>query len=465
MEGSDKQINSIQKMLGDVGHLFDTFGRTAQSAGKVTQQGMSDMWYGMGHVLGAIQPLLAGVTAIATQIKALGNEGKGKPVIDVKTIFGDLNNLMTSFQKVSDLFGKVKEAMNSASGITPASVKPITDAIAAIQGALASLPQAVTTASKSLGDISTMVTTMASDLTSGSALALFKNSGTNLIQQFQNGMHDQLIVAGQREATNFGFVLGVLAGDTRRAYGDFRNAGINLVQQVQDGFHDQLFNAFVPRENSNISTALSQVTTSFAGDQLTKFHDAGKGLVDALARGVDDGNARNAVTQGLASLINGLGGILNSGFAYSQFYSAGVSMVQGMSAGINAAAGSAAVAAANAAQNAVAAAKAATKTNSPSLVFDQMGRDWMAGLTQGIVAQTHTVRAAVLSAVPSVTAPSSISPATGGGTSLTVNANFTINAPGGNPQAIKQALGHDAAQQFAQATITSLRAGAGRVYG
>ena len=48
---------------------------------------------------------------------------------------------------------------------------------------------------------------------------------------------------------------------------------------------------------------------------------------------------------------------------------------------------------------------------------------------------------------------------------MVVNATFQIQAPGGNPAAIKKAIEVDSAKQFADATLTSMRAGAGTVYG
>ena len=118
---------------------------------------------------------------------------------------------------------------------------------------------------------------------------------------------------------------------------------------------------------------------------------------------------------------------------------------------------------AQAATNALNAAKSATKARSPSLLYTELGEDWMLGLINGISNKARNVQSALTGSLPTV-GHGSLAPLTGSGTTMNVTAHFNINAPGGNPTAIQSAIETDSAKQFAKASLTAMKAGAGQVY-
>jgi hypothetical protein len=412
----------------------------------------------MGHILGAIGPLLKGVQSVAQSIDIL----KGKGGIKVNTLFGDLNNLMVTFQKVSDLFGKIKGAIFSSGGIDAKAMQPMKDALKAISDALAGLPAAVQGAQGAANDLKMLIANMTSSITSQQALTGFNNAGKNLVQQLQNGMHDQLIVAQARESYNIGLSLGViLAGaNSKAAYDPFRNTGKNLVQQMQNGFHDQLFQQFVPREKTNLSTAMNNLATHINSKaELKKFHDAGVAVVDEIKNGLEDPGAKLRLAGALVGVVGALSRALLDPAIVHQFFTLGQNLMLGLSSGINDKASQVSAAAVKAALDAKNAAADKTQTTSPSKLFAKLGSDWMAGLALGIGNSSNVVKTAAGGAVPTPR----LAPATGG-MHVNVTANFTINAPGGNADAIRRAIETDSAHQFAGALLTSVRAGAGTVY-
>ena len=212
---------------------------------------------------------------------------------------------------------------------------------------------------------------------------------------------------------------------------------------------------------TNMANLLTQAEiTSVVGKFTTLGADIKK-AVDKIP--ADISNETGSVTSAVNTMVGHLESTIQSQAVVNAFYSAGVNMMHGLQSGINAAAGQVATAAANAATAALSASQKATKTHSPSLLYAEEGRDWMLGLVAGIQGSKGLVQAAVGGVLPTTGHPPVGQAAGGGGITLHVNANFTINAPGGNAGAIKNGM-DDAATQFAKATLTALRAGAGTVY-
>ena len=87
----------------------------------------------------------------------------------------------------------------------------------------------------------------------------------------------------------------------------------------------------------------------------------------------------------------------------------------------------------------------------------------MLGWVQGINAKKGLVQSTLTGALPQVPATRAGVGATGG-MSLAVTATFQINAPGGNVGAIKSAIEQDSAEVFAKQILSSVSAGAGKVY-
>lgn len=212
---------------------------------------------------------------------------------------------------------------------------------------------------------------------------------------------------------------------------------------------------------SSASKSSDGVTTP----ALQHISDAIKGVADTLSKlPAAVSGAKGVAFSELTGLVNGMLSVLYGSATIGAFRNAGANMMAGLAGGIQSAGVNVATATANAAKNAIAASNAATKTQSPSLVFEQQGKDWMAGLVLGIQGSSRAVQGALTGALPRVGSPPQVGGGAGGGTALHVNATFNISAPGGDAGQIKTALQKDAAHQFAKASLTALRAGSGTVY-
>ena len=155
----------------------------------------------------------------------------------------------------------------------------------------------------------------------------------------------------------------------------------------------------------------------------------------------------------------------------------GISFATGMAGGINSAVNSIALAATHGAEAGLKAARAAIEASSPARrPAREVGLPFAQGAAMGLIQGTGLfVAASRRMALLGVTAASGVHPGNyygtsasgggrGGGMTLIVNATFNINAPGGNPGAIKQAVMGDASSRFAKQLRTAMSAGAGRIY-
>ena len=468
-------LDKINKLLTDVSTMFDTFGKVAASASSVTKDNLDTVFWSIVKMTTAISPLLTAVKDLGKGLDALGpsTDKNGKAIAGTGIKFKDLQNnlydIATLFQKVSDVFGKVKGAIFSSGGIDTAAMAPLKTAIKAIGDALAGLPADVAKAQGAVTALSNLISAMGSAISDQNGV--FKTAGVGLIQNVQDGMWAQLQVAQVREKDRIDTtLLNIVAQSlaSAKSLKMFKDGGINLVQQLQNGFHDQLFNEFVPREKKNVSDAVGQVATALnSGTEFSTFRKAGTDLVQQLQNGFHDQLFNWFVpneTTNLNTAIGSIAGVLSSTENIRLFHSAGVNMMQGLKQGIADTAGIVATAAAQAATDALKGVHSVTLPGSPSRLYTDEGMNWMQGLAQGITGNRNLVKAAMIGAIPSAGRPAGLAPTTGGGTHMNVTANFTINAPGGNPATIRQAIETESAQQFARAALTSMRAGAGTIY-
>jgi hypothetical protein len=375
--GGSKDISTLTTELNGLGKMFDSFGRLAKSSASITQQSMSE-------ITGALLTLDGGAKQIVPDVQAVVLAFAN---MDTKKAQTDLNNLQTALNKVGQVFQAVGTISQNSGGIT----------------------------AQSMGNIVTSLQTF----------------------------NDYLpYVMAELDKTKSDFDK---FHDFKALFGDLNNL------MVLFGKVSQVFQAIgQAAQNSSAATgpALGNIVTSL-GNVAKALQQLGGAIIAA----------NGPLTSLLSGLIGNMEGVVNSPAVHASFENAGYSMMQGMTAGINAAAGAVGTAAAAAATNALGAARSATKAQSPSLLFAQLGEDWMAGLVQGIHNQAHTVQAAVTGSVPVVN-PAHLAPTTGGGV-MNVTANFTINAPGGNPTAIKNAIEKDSATQFAKNALIAMRSGAG----
>lgn len=472
---ADTGISKISTLLKDIGKLFDLFGSTAKSAKDLGTDAFGQIWTGMGHILGSIGPLLRGIESVAKSIDTLktgsaavgGNQGF--KAIKVSSLIGDLTDLMNVFKKVSDLFEAIKGTMFSSGGIDSGAMEPMKKAIASIATALDGLPGAVQKAAGATTALATLIANMTAAITDQSGA--FKTAGGDLIQSMQNGMFIQLTIALKRESDNINnTLLGVVTGSlgSKAAHETFKQGGRDLIQQMQDGVLEQLTNAFVPREKTNIINAVNSLAPAFHNGELqSMLRTSGSDLVQQVQNGFHDqlfGAFVTRETSNINSVVGMVAGVFTSATNISLFYSAGMNMMSGLAAGIRAASSQVSNAVGGVANAAHLNLKTITLTFSPSKLYAEMGKNWMEGLVVGIDKGAAGVHSAMVGAVPSVSPSTRLAPVTGGGTHMNVTANFTIHAPGGDAKAIRGAVETDSAQQFARATLTAMRAGAGKLY-
>jgi hypothetical protein len=199
------------------------------------------------------------------------------------------------------------------------------------------------------------------------------------------------------------------------------------------------------------------------------FVNAGQFIVQGLSKGISDTGTAGTIDTTLMSLGTKMLKVFKD--AVPDWHDAGVSLMQGLSKGISDTAAQVATAATKASTDAVTAAKSATKTNSPSLVFAELGSNWMLGLVQGVQGSQSKVSGATRAAALGATGSLPRSGAGGAGigafaaATFDIKATFEISAPGGDPAAIKHAVENGSAHEFAKHLLTAMRVGAGTVNG
>ena len=270
--------------------------------------------------------------------------------------------------------------------------------------------------------------------------------------------------------STWGSVVTFLEGVGRTIVGVFSDAGTWLLQAGKDIVEGALHgiesvatdpvNA-IKKVGSDILGGFKSVLSIFSPSG--EFSTAGGFIIQGVYQGVSTSPFQGSIGTNLSGLAKGMLAYFGPSLQ-GQFYSAGANLMLGLSNGIASVSGQVAGAAASAANAAVAAANAATKTHSPSLVFAEMGQNWMLGLVQGIAGSRGAVQTALNSALPNVGRPGATAATGGLSGAIKVQATFQINAPGGNPVAIKEAIEKDSAEAFAKQILVSMRAGAGTVY-
>jgi hypothetical protein len=173
--------------------------------------------------------------------------------------------------------------------------------------------------------------------------------------------------------------------------------------------------------------------------------------------------ASGPIVSNLQGLVNNMVNLLTGKATINSFVNAGAAMMLGLANGIQKTSSVVSAAVTTAAGNIHLAHSNAIKSNSPSLLYAEDGKNMMLGLVQGIKGNQGLVASAIKNTVTPV-GPVGVGGLAARNHTMTVNATFHINAPNGDSQQIRKAIEVDSAAQFARATLTALRAGAGTVY-
>jgi hypothetical protein len=384
---NSKGLTQIQTTLGNVGHVFDVIGRTAQSASVVTYGAIMNMVGAMGVMNQAAPLLSAGISTMINQFLAIGpGLAPVGPLMD-----SALTSIQSSIGKMGRVFDTFGRTAASASAVSKQGAQDIVNAIVNISGAVPWIVIGLELMDRSLGKVK------------------FKP------------LYDDL------------------------------NHLIDLFHKIDDVF-------------KGISGAASD-SASVTQPALDKIKNAIKAVVDTI-NGIplQVYAANGTIIRTLQALLNNILQVFNGTTTFESFSSIGQNMMQGLAAGINVGSSAVQAAATQSAFAAMGAMHSVTRPGSPSRTYTEEGLNWMQGLENGIRNNTHLVHNAMLSVPPSVGPLNRLAPVTSGGARMSVTANFTINAPGGDAHAIKRAIQNESAQMFAQQLLISTRAGAGTVY-
>ena len=164
--------------------------------------------------------------------------------------------------------------------------------------------------------------------------------------------------------------------------GSFASAANTVTQGFATALSNGLFNqqAAATTAVTSIMVAMRNQATSSGAASRTNFENAGKAMMTALKRGIDNG--KSSCVTAVQDVVNSCKSAVDS----SSFYDIGINLAQGMANGINDGAYKAINAAASMGAKAVQAAKDATGEDSPSRFTRQIGVFFDQGLINGIVA-------------------------------------------------------------------------------
>ena len=164
--------------------------------------------------------------------------------------------------------------------------------------------------------------------------------------------------------------------------GSFASAANTVTQGFATALSNGLFNqqAAATTAVTSIMVAMRNQATSSGAASRTNFENAGKAMMTALKRGIDNG--KSSCVTAVQDVVNSCKSAVDS----SSFYDIGINLAQGMANGINDGAYKAINAAASMGAKAVQAAKNATGEDSPSRFTRQIGVFFDQGLINGIVA-------------------------------------------------------------------------------
>ena len=155
---------------------------------------------------------------------------------------------------------------------------------------------------------------------------------------------------------------------------------------VTQGFATALFNGLSNQQAAattavtSIMVAMRNQATSSGAASRTNFENAGKAMMTALKRGINNG--KSSCVTAVQNVVNSCKSAVYS----SSFYNIGINLAQGMANGINNGAYKAINAAASMGARAVQATKAATGEKSPSRFTRQIGVFFDQGSINGIIA-------------------------------------------------------------------------------
>ena len=354
---------------GGIASMVEPLGNLAKSVNK---------WNGVEipeDIQGMLQRLASGVNAFT--FSGFAGGGIGEIVEPLKSLAG----AVTAWSGVTIPEGIGTGLSSLAVGINAFSTAQTSaGTLSTAAGGLKTLAGAVTTlGSTDLSGVAARVKEFASALrdvpTSLSGTA--EGIGTSL-QTVANAITSNSALISNAFTT----VLNSATTAITNSSGSFATAANTITQ----GFATALINGLSSQQGAattavtSIIVAMRNQATSSGSASHTNFENAGKAMMTALKRGINNG--KSSCVAAVRNVVNSCKSAVDS----SSFYNVGLNLAQGMANGINAGAYKAINAAASMGAKAVQAAKDATGEHSPSKLTDKIGRFFDQGLINGIIA-------------------------------------------------------------------------------
>ena len=436
--------------MGDLANVFQNLGTASSHAGNVSTNANT-----MNNALKALQqntPSL--VSNLGLVVNAFNGLGGAK-------IIGQVGSSMSA---VNGMFSAFSSSAQSSASVTPKAIGQITKAMSLLQLDAPLL-------STALGQI---VDSFQGLLATNTVKDQLGNLGT--VFQKLNGLFGQF---GSTAKNSGGVTAGGLLQITA-ALSLLNKSGNYISTTVLDmetkfkklGNMHELFGTL--NNLMVLFTKLGQVFTGVAKAAVdanamsnapltTMQTQIGKLGTTLQTLGTTVQQASGPIVSNLQGLVNNMVNLLTGKATINSFVNAGAAMMLGLASGIQKTSSVVSGAVTTAAGNIHLAHGKAIKSNSPSLLYAEDGKNMMLGLVQGIKGNQGLVASAIKNTVTPV-GPVGVGGLAARNHTMTVNATFHINAPNGDSQQIRKAIEVDSAAQFARATLTALRAGAGTVY-
>ena len=305
--------------------------------------------------------------SLGEQLRSLGE--------DMNSFYGDVKSIDSgTLTGISSGVTEVKAACSELANIN-------SDAISALGTAVTSAVESISSACSDLinngiADFKSVGSLMMINISNGirenssSPRTAAQTAGTDIMTHLKSGIDNS-------KSSVMSSIQNVLTGviaEIKRNNPNMSSAGSNLITNLISGIN---------QKSSTVSTTVGNMCKNM-NTAIRNYHNTfkstGQYLTTGLASGIQSGSSN--ISSKIATALDGA--VDSARSYYADLYSAGAYMMQGLANGISANAYLASAKAAAAASQAAQAAKDALKINSPSKVFEEIGKFVDMGLAQGI---------------------------------------------------------------------------------
>ena len=309
----------------------------------------------------------ADLESLGEQLRSLGE--------DMNSFYGDVKSIDSgTLTSISSGVTEVKTACSELANINTGAISElgtaVTSAVESISSACSDLINNGIADFKSVGSLMMINISNGIRENSSSPRTAAQTAGTDIMTHLKSGI-DNSKSSVMRSIQNV--LTGVIA-EIKRNNPNMSSAGSNLITNLISGIN---------QKSSTVSTTVGNMCKNM-NTAIRNYHNTfkstGQYLTTGLASGIQSGSSN--ISSKIATALDGA--VDSARSYYDDLYSAGAYMMKGLANGISANAYLASAKAAAAASQAAQAARNALKINSPSKVFEEIGKFVDMGLAQGI---------------------------------------------------------------------------------